>query len=101
MDHGCVLRHPLIMTPNTERKIARVRAARAAIDAAGAPVVLTARCEPWLIRDPDLIATIVKAVAPRPVNVLVSAPGPGLTLAHLADLGVRRISVGSALARVA
>lgn len=110
--------------------IARVRAARAAIDAAGVPVVLTARCEAWLIRDPDaastaldrlvafaeagadclyapgvrdpdLIATIVKAVAPRPVNVLVAAPGPGLTLAHLADLGVRRISVGSALARVA
>jgi 2-methylisocitrate lyase-like PEP mutase family enzyme len=43
----------------------------------------------------------VRAVAPRPVNVLMSAPVPGLTLARLADLGVRRVSVGSALARVA
>jgi 2-methylisocitrate lyase-like PEP mutase family enzyme len=108
----------------------RVRAARAAIDATGVPVVLTARCEAWLVRDPDaastaidrlvafadagadclyapgvrdpdMIATIVRAVAPRPVNVLVSSPGPGLTVPRLADLGVRRISVGSALARVA
>ncbi|HSK01172.1 MAG TPA: isocitrate lyase/phosphoenolpyruvate mutase family protein [Kofleriaceae bacterium] len=110
--------------------IARIRTARAAIDATGVPAVLTARCEAWLIRDPDAastaidrlvafadagadclyapgvrdpdtIATIVRAVAPRPVNVLVSAPGPGLTVRQLADLGVRRISVGSALARVA
>lgn len=108
----------------------RLRTARAAIDATATGVVLTARCESFLVgdpapgrtaidrlvayadagadclfapgvRDPDVIATIVRAVAPRPVNVLVSAPGPGLTLAHLADLGVRRISVGSALARVA
>jgi 2-methylisocitrate lyase-like PEP mutase family enzyme len=110
--------------------IARVRAARAAIDATGIPVVLTARCEAWLVgdpspastaidrlvafaeagadclyapgvRDPDTIASIVKAVAPKPVNVLVSSPGSGLTIPRLADLGVRRISVGSALARVA
>ena len=110
--------------------IDRLRAARAAIDATGVPVVLTARCEAWLVRDPDAaataidrlvafadagadclyapgvrdpatIATIVAAVAPRPVNVLVSAPGPGLSVRRLADLGVRRISVGSALARVA
>jgi 2-methylisocitrate lyase-like PEP mutase family enzyme len=53
------------------------------------------------VRDPDIIGAIVRAVAPVPVNVIVSAPGPGLTLANLADLGVRRISVGSALARVA
>ena len=46
------------------------------------------------------IATIVKAVAPKPVNVLVSAP-TGLTVADLAALGVRRISVGGALARMA
>jgi 2-methylisocitrate lyase-like PEP mutase family enzyme len=110
--------------------IERVRAARAAIDATGVPVVLTARCEAWLVRDPDAaataidrlvafadagadclyapgvhdpdtIATIVSAVAPRPVNVLVNAPGPGLSVRRLADLGVRRISVGSALARIA
>jgi 2-methylisocitrate lyase-like PEP mutase family enzyme len=110
--------------------IARVRAARAAIDATGVPVVLTARCEAWLVgdpdpattaldrlvafadagadclfapgvRDPDVIARIVTAVAPKPVNVIVSAPGTGLSVARLAELGVRRISVGSALARVA
>jgi 2-methylisocitrate lyase-like PEP mutase family enzyme len=40
-------------------------------------------------------------VSPKPVNVLVSAPGPELSVARLADLGVRRISVGSALARAA
>jgi 2-methylisocitrate lyase-like PEP mutase family enzyme len=108
----------------------RVRAARAAIDASGVPVVLTARCEAWLVghpdparvalerlaafaeagadclfapgvRDPGEIAAIVKAVAPKPVNVLVSAPGGDLSVSRLADLGVRRISVGSALARVA
>lgn len=108
----------------------RVRAARSAIDASGVPVLLTARCEAWLVghadparialerlvafadagadclyapgvRDPAVIATIVAAVAPRPVNVLMSAPAAGLTLARLADLGVRRVSLGSALARVA
>ncbi|WAS95719.1 isocitrate lyase/PEP mutase family protein [Nannocystis punicea] len=118
--------------PLYERSLAieRVRAARAAIDATGVPVVLTARCEAWLVGDPDAsrvaldrlvafadagadclyapgvrsaaeISAIVRAVAPRPVNVLVSAPVPGLTVANLADLGVRRISVGSALTRVA
>jgi 2-methylisocitrate lyase-like PEP mutase family enzyme len=108
----------------------RVRAARAAIDASGLPVVLTARCEAWLVghpdparvalerlaayaeagadclfapgvRDPLEIAAIVKAVSPKPVNVLVSAPGNDLSVSRLADLGVRRISVGSALARAA
>jgi 2-methylisocitrate lyase-like PEP mutase family enzyme len=44
------------------------------------------------------IAAMVKAVAPRPVNVLMF--GPGLTVAELADLGVRRISIGGTLARV-
>lgn len=119
-------------SPLYERGLAveRVRAARAAIDATGTQVVLTARCEAWLVghpdparaaldrlvafadagadclyapgvRDPGTIATIVKAVAPKPVNVLVSAPIPGLSVSHLADLGVRRVSVGSALARVA
>jgi 2-methylisocitrate lyase-like PEP mutase family enzyme len=41
----------------------------------------------------------VKAVSPKPVNVLVSAPSSELSVSGLADLGVRRISVGSALAR--
>ena len=110
--------------------VARIKAARAAIDASGVPVILTARCEAWLVRHPDPlhtslerlvafaeagadclyapgvskpeeIAAIVKAVAPKPVNVLVSAPGQDFSLSRLADLGVRRISVGSALARVA
>ena len=113
-----------------EAAIARVRAARAAIDATGVPVVLTARCEAWLVRDADpartaldrlaafadagadclhapgvtdpaIIASLVQAVAPRPLNVLVSSPASGLTVKRLEDLGVRRISVGSALARVA
>jgi 2-methylisocitrate lyase-like PEP mutase family enzyme len=45
------------------------------------------------------IAAMVKAVAPKPVNVLMW--GPGFTVAELADIGVRRISIGGALARVA
>lgn len=116
--------------PLYERELAieRVRAARAAIDDSGTPVVFTARCEAWLVghpdarqtaldrlvafadagadclyapgvRQPEDIAAIVQAVSPKPVNVLVSSPG--LSVAQLADLGVRRISVGSALARVA
>jgi len=109
--------------------VERMRAARAAIDASGVPVILTGRCEAWLVghpdpfreslkrlvayaeagadclyapgvREPDEIAGIVKAVSPKPVNVLVSAPGD-LSIPRLADLGVRRVSVGSALARVA
>ena len=50
---------------------------------------------------PDEIETIVKAVSPKPVNVLVSRFNSNLTVSRLADLGVRRISVGSALACVA
>ncbi|MFS8086578.1 MAG: isocitrate lyase/PEP mutase family protein [Acidobacteriota bacterium] len=108
----------------------RIKAARAAIDASGVPVILTARCEAWLVGDanpfgtsmerlvafaaagadclyapgvskPEEIAAIVKAVAPRPVNVLVSTNNCDLSVSQLADLGVRRISVGTALARVA
>jgi 2-methylisocitrate lyase-like PEP mutase family enzyme len=103
--------------------IERVRVARA-VDA---DFVLTARCEAYLVgqpdaklvidrlvafadagadclfapgvRDPETIAAIVKAVAPKPVNHVVTTPR--ITVAQLADLGVRRISVGSALARVA
>jgi 2-methylisocitrate lyase-like PEP mutase family enzyme len=110
--------------------IDRIRAARHAIDASGIPVVLTGRCEAWLVgqpdpfrvalerlvayaeagadclyapgvREPDEIAAIVKAVSPKPVNVLVHGPSKILSLSRLADLGVRRVSVGSALARVA
>jgi 2-methylisocitrate lyase-like PEP mutase family enzyme len=112
------------------RAVERVRAARAAIDHSGTGVLLTARCEAYLVddpdpqrtaldrlvayaeagadclfapgvRDPDAIRAMVEAVAPRPLNVLVSRPVPGLEVARLAELGVRRISVGSALARVA
>jgi 2-methylisocitrate lyase-like PEP mutase family enzyme len=108
----------------------RLKATRAAIDASGVPVVLTARCEAALvgvpdparvvlerlvayadagadclfapgIRTPATITDIVKAVAPKPVSVLVSAPSPALSVARLAEMGVRRVSVGSALARVA
>jgi 2-methylisocitrate lyase-like PEP mutase family enzyme len=108
----------------------RIKAAREAIDSSGIPVVLTARCEAWLVdypnparvalnrlsafagagadclyapgvREPDDIAAIVKAVAPKPVNVLVSSANSDLSVSRLADLGVRRISVGAALARVA
>ena len=110
--------------------IERVRAARKAIDDAGIPVVLTGRCETWLVGGSDSLGTaldrlvayaeagadclyapgltspneiveIVKAVAPKPVNVLVAGFNHELSLAQLTDLGVRRISVGSALATVA
>ncbi|HEX3146158.1 MAG TPA: isocitrate lyase/phosphoenolpyruvate mutase family protein [Pyrinomonadaceae bacterium] len=114
--------------------VARIIAARDAIDSAsgsnGSAVVLTARCEAYLVgaADPlhtslerlvafseagadclyapgvtDLqeISQIVKAVAPKPVNVLVSTNNCNVTVTQLADLGVRRISVGGALARAA
>lgn len=109
--------------------IERIRVAREAIDAIGSGVILTARCEAWLygvpncerialerlvafadagadclfapgVKEPRAIVEIVKAVAPKPVNVLMSAPVPGLSVSRLAGLGVRRISVGSALSRV-
>jgi 2-methylisocitrate lyase-like PEP mutase family enzyme len=110
--------------------LARIKAARKAIDASGVPVVLTARCEVYLVQHPNPfdfavrrlsafaeagadclyapgvtepaeIEGIVKAVAPRAVNVLAFRPDANLSLARLTELGVRRISVGSALARVA
>lgn len=110
--------------------VERIKAARAAIDTSGFAVVLTARCEAWLVGDPDPlntslkrlvafadagadclyapgvtksdeIAALVKAVAPKPVNVLVSSNNCDTSVAKLADLGVRRVSVGGALARVA
>ncbi len=118
--------------PLYEKSLAfeRIQATRAAIDASGVPVVLTARCETWLVEDrdslgtaldrlvayaeagadclyapgvkaPEEISAIVKAVDPKPVNVLVAGFNHELSLAQLADLGVRRISVGSGLAAVA
>src|SRR5690606_9010528 len=52
------------------------------------------------VREPDGIRALVDAVAPKPLNVLM-ATDTGLTVADLDELGARRVSVGSALARVA
>jgi 2-methylisocitrate lyase-like PEP mutase family enzyme len=107
--------------------VTRMKAARRAIDESGMGVLLTGRSEGFIAGRPDLaetitrleayaeagadclyapgvrsaadIAAIVRAVAPKPVNVLVG--GDYATLAQLEDLGVRRISVGGALARAA
>jgi 2-methylisocitrate lyase-like PEP mutase family enzyme len=110
--------------------VERIKAARQAIDTSGSGAVLTARCEAWLVGDqnplrtsidrlaafaeagadclyapgvsePGEIEALVKTVAPKPVNVLVSTNNCSLTVSQLADLGVRRISVGGALARAA
>jgi 2-methylisocitrate lyase-like PEP mutase family enzyme len=111
-----------------EVAVARIRAARAAIDAAGGDTILTARAECLLVgrtsldevlrrlgaysaagadclfatglRTREQIAAVVKAVAPKPVNVLIGGP-IGLTVSDAAALGVRRISVGGSLARAA
>jgi 2-methylisocitrate lyase-like PEP mutase family enzyme len=108
--------------------LARVKAARAAIDKAGGDVVFTARTEGFIRGRPDLDETIrrlkafadagadclyspgiktreqieatVKAVAPKAINFLNSSAF-GFTVKDLADMGVRRISVGGTLARVA
>jgi 2-methylisocitrate lyase-like PEP mutase family enzyme len=109
--------------------VERIGAARAAIDDSGADVLLTARAEVFLVghpdplsesiwrlqayaaagadvlfapgvRDPEDIRALVEAVRPNPLNVLVSAD-TGVRVTDLAELGVRRISVGSALARTA
>lgn len=109
--------------------VARIKAARAAIDASGADVLLTARAECFLVGHSDPlresirrlqayseagadvlyapgptrredIQAIASAVSPKPVNVLLGSH-TGLTVADLADLGVRRVSVGSSLARAA
>jgi 2-methylisocitrate lyase-like PEP mutase family enzyme len=107
--------------------IERIKAARAAIDADHSGVMLTGRCEGFLVGQPDLdmvidrlraysgagadclyapgiktpeqISAIVKAVHPKPVNLLIAASG--LSVAQAGDLGVRRISVGGSLARTA
>ncbi len=108
--------------------VERLRAARAAIDATGGDTLLVGRAEAFLVGRPDLaevvarlqayaeagadclyapgirtpeqIAAVVKAVAPKPVNLLLGG-ATGMTVAQAAELGVRRISVGGALARAA
>jgi 2-methylisocitrate lyase-like PEP mutase family enzyme len=115
--------------PLYERALAieRIKAARAAIDADNSGVLLTGRCEGFLVGQADLamvidrlnaysaagadclyapgiktreqISAVVKAVHPKPVNLLIGASG--LSVAEAADLGVRRISVGGSLARSA
>jgi 2-methylisocitrate lyase-like PEP mutase family enzyme len=106
----------------------RMRAARSAIDQSGADVLLVGRAENFIVGRPDLddairrlkayseagadclyapgirtraqIAAVVGAVAPKPVNLLIGFP-TDLTFADIEALGVRRISVGGALARSA
>jgi 2-methylisocitrate lyase-like PEP mutase family enzyme len=108
--------------------IERIRAARGAIDKAGADTMLIGRAEGFLVGQPDIeqviarlkaysnagadclyapgissvdhISAVVAAVAPKPVNLLVGF-NADLTLAKIAALGVRRVSVGGALARAA
>ena len=109
--------------------VERIQAAREAIDASGTGVLLTGRAECYLVdhpdslgesirrlqayaeagadvlfapgpRERDAIKAIVRAVAPKPVNILMSS-NAGMRVSELAELGVRRISVGSALARAA
>ncbi len=113
---------------DVEHAAARIRAARDVIDRQSPEVVLTARAECFLVGRPDLddairrlrayaaagadclyapglttraqITAVVEAVAPKPVNVLIGS-ATDLTLDDLTALGVRRVSVGSALARTA
>lgn len=115
--------------PLYERALAveRIQAARSAIDADNSGVQLVGRCEGFLVGQADLamvidrlnayseagadclyapgiktkeqISAVVKAVHPKPVNLLIGASG--VSVAEAADLGVRRISVGGSLARVA
>lgn len=109
--------------------IERIKAARAAIEGSGVDVMLTARAECYLTghpdplresirrlqayaeagadvlyapgpQEPEAILAIVAAVAPKPVNILMGR-NMGLRIADLAGMGVRRVSVGSALARAA
>ncbi len=107
--------------------VERIQAARRAIDDSGTGILLTGRSEGFLVGRPDLsetirrltayaeagadclyapgirsraeITAVARAVAPKPVNVLVGSDFA--TVAELAELGVRRISVGGALARAA
>ena len=107
--------------------VERVQAAREAIDRSGTGVVLTGRSEGFIVNRPDIdetvrrlvayagagadclyapgirtrehIEAVVRAVAPKPVNLLVG--GDFITVAQAKELGVRRISTGGALARAA
>jgi 2-methylisocitrate lyase-like PEP mutase family enzyme len=119
-------RRPLYELPEA---VARMKAARAAIDATGTGVLLTARAECHLVGTPDPlkdsirrlqayaeagadvlyapgpherhdIKAIIDAVAPKPVNVLIGWQSD-LALSDLAEMGARRVSVGAALARAA
>lgn len=111
-----------------EQALARLRAAREAIDRSGEEVLLVARAENFFVGVPDLedtlerlrafaaagadvlyapgistveqISAVVAAVAPKPVNLLVGGPVP-FSLQQIAELGVRRVSLGGALARAA
>lgn len=111
-----------------DEAVERLRAARRAIDRAGPDTLLVGRAECYLVGRPDLqetitrlrayadagadclyapglrarddIAAVVAAVAPKPVNLLIGWSSD-LTVADVAALGVRRISVGGALARAA
>ncbi len=111
-----------------DEAVARVRAARGAIDRAGGDVLLVGRAECFIVGHPDLdetiarlkayanagadclyapgirtreqIAAVVAAVAPKPVNLLVGTASE-FTMRDIAGLGVRRVSVGGALARAA
>ena len=108
--------------------VERMRAARSAIDEAGGETLLVGRAENFIVGRPDLgdaiarlqayaeagadclyapgittreqIAAVVAAVAPKPVNLLVGF-ATDLTLRDIEALGVRRVSVGGALARTA
>jgi 2-methylisocitrate lyase-like PEP mutase family enzyme len=109
--------------------VERLRAARAAMDESGGGALLVGRAECFLtghphplpeairrlqayaeagadvlyapgLRKREDIVAVVRAVAPKPVNVLAVA-GIQATVAELAELGVRRISVGGGLARAA
>lgn len=108
--------------------VARMRAARAAIDATGGETLLIGRAENFFVGRPDLddaiarlkayaeagadclyapgiktreqIRAVVAALAPKPVNVLIGWASD-MGLQDLAELGVRRVSVGGALARTA
>ena len=109
--------------------VERIRAARESIDASGSGVLLTARAECYLVGRPapldesirrlhayaeagadvlyapgprtrDDIRALVSALSPKPVNILMSL-NARLTVSDLAALGVRRVSVGSALSRAA
>jgi len=111
-----------------DEAVERMRAARAAIDRTGGDTLLVGRAECFLVGRPSIdetlerlrayanagadclyapgvrtrddIRALVEGVAPRPFNLLVGAAG-GLTVADAAALGVRRVSVGGALARAA